>query len=211
MSLRDPEHLLALCRREIAEYAAGRKAEVDKGRETPEFAALLVQKYGYGMIKTLELLARSEDSANHDGDFARCVDNAVASINPDWAATDRQRWAAKQVGISMVEDNSTVLNLVGRQGLIAAESGCLAAPFKVFGEKDQFTRFAASPPGKSMSLFLGNFPEGTSPESVRVIDVGRDYRHKWRHLAPKNLKKKIMRRARNRARYLRRMKLLKGV
>lgn len=60
----------------------------------------------YGMLKAIELLARSEGSHRLDGDLGGCVDDAVASINPDWATTDRRRWAAKRVGIEFQEQQN---------------------------------------------------------------------------------------------------------
>lgn len=88
--------LIDRCKRELADYASGRKAEVDKGRETPEFAALLVQKFGNGMLAVLKHLADVEDTPSVG---ALDVDEAVASINPEWAAADQRRWAANRVGL----------------------------------------------------------------------------------------------------------------
>ena len=98
------ERLLERCNRDLTEYAAGRKAEVEKGRETPEFAALLVQKYGYGMAKTLSLLTDVEEIPKIDKVLA--VDEAVASINPDWQESDKKRWGCKTVGLQDVKNSN---------------------------------------------------------------------------------------------------------
>lgn len=92
------QRLLSLCQQDLADYAANRKAEVDKGRETPELAGLLVQKYGYGMNQVLAHLAEVENTGRIG---SVDVDAAAAIINPEWAEFDKKRWAAKQVGISM--------------------------------------------------------------------------------------------------------------
>jgi hypothetical protein len=100
--LTDPARFVKLCKEDLAKYAAGRKQEVGRGRETPEFAALLVQKYGYGMMQTIELIFKLEQCECDEKffiNYEKYVDNAVASINPQWEATDRRRRAAAKVGI----------------------------------------------------------------------------------------------------------------
>lgn len=91
------QYLLEKCSRDLAEYAEGRQIEVNKGRETPELAALLVQKYGYGMLAVLNHLSEVEDGPRIGGDLN--VDGAVASINPDWRESDKRRWESKTVGL----------------------------------------------------------------------------------------------------------------
>lgn len=91
------QYLLDKCSRDLAEYAEGRQIAVNTGRETPELAALLVQKYGYGMLAVLNHLAEVEDGPRIGDDLN--VDSAVASINPDWRDSDKRRWASKSVGL----------------------------------------------------------------------------------------------------------------
>ena len=41
---------------EIEHYAAGRKSDVARNAETPGLASLMVEKYGYGIVKVAQLL-----------------------------------------------------------------------------------------------------------------------------------------------------------
>ncbi|WP_263356648.1 hypothetical protein [Acidicapsa ligni] len=73
---------------EIRQYAEGRRKDVARGAETPELAALLVQKYGYGVLKGVRIaLGRA---ISHD-----VLDEEVAKIDPDWREHMHQRWAAR--------------------------------------------------------------------------------------------------------------------
>lgn len=119
------QRLLDLCRRDLADYAASRKTEVDKGRETPELAGLLVQKYGYGMLKVLELLSRTEETPRLDTKECLDVDAAVATINPDWAEFNKRRWAAEQVGIYCEKPYSKPVKYVYKTSVIVTFAGCI--------------------------------------------------------------------------------------
>ncbi len=65
----DPETAQLFQQRLIEEfrgYAHSRKNDVARGAETPALAALLVEKYGYGMVKAAQLLDfdRKPDGGN---------------------------------------------------------------------------------------------------------------------------------------------------
>ena len=96
------KRLIERCQHDLKGYAEARRKEVEKGRETPEFAALLVQKYGYGMWAVLNHLTETEDIPRIDGLLD--VDGAVASINPEWKAFDNKRWSAINVGVELIND-----------------------------------------------------------------------------------------------------------
>jgi len=87
---------------EINSYAARRKQEVDRGRATPELAALLVQEYGYGLVKALELFSEAENCHIAFTNFTVHVDAAVASIDPGWQESAKRRWEAKRVGLELI-------------------------------------------------------------------------------------------------------------
>lgn len=88
-------HLLAL----IADYAAGRRQDVARGRETPELAALLVQKYGYGLCAAVKVLC--DETPGVAQAILAAIDAAVAALDPAWAEHARQRWAARPAGLTL--------------------------------------------------------------------------------------------------------------
>lgn len=61
----------------IREFAQGCKADVERGAETPGLASLMVEKYGYGLMKAADVLA-VEDSHLLTAE----VDRLVAEIDP---------------------------------------------------------------------------------------------------------------------------------
>lgn len=79
---------------EIEEYAKSRLANVARGAETPELAALLVDKYGSGMARALAI-------AGIDSGIQAATDRLVREIDPEFNAHCRARWAARpaQLGV----------------------------------------------------------------------------------------------------------------
>lgn len=71
------------------EYASHRQADVLKGLETPELAALLVQKYGQGMIDAIETIFPDSMPLQ---DFQETIDRWVSSIDPNWRSNMQLRW-----------------------------------------------------------------------------------------------------------------------
>ena len=76
--------------RQVKEYANGRAKDVARGAETPQLAALLVQKYGLGVI---DAVATVYDSPRTADPIAKVVDEETAKIDPDWREHAQQRWA----------------------------------------------------------------------------------------------------------------------
>ena len=72
-------------------YAQNRQKDVHQGRETAELAALLVQKYGYGMVDTARELLGDEVATP----LLATVNAAVAALDPAWQQHARLRWAAR--------------------------------------------------------------------------------------------------------------------
>jgi hypothetical protein len=79
----------------IREYAAGRAKDVARGAETPWLAALLLQKYGHGLLQGARIaLGCSAFSAT-------VLDEETAKIDPEWKEHTKQRWEARPAGISV--------------------------------------------------------------------------------------------------------------
>ncbi len=82
--------------RKLADYAQGRKSDVARGAETPHLAALLLQKYGYGLCDAFgEVFGRGELGPTYAD-----VDHAVEEIDPDWRENGKKRWAGRPADIS---------------------------------------------------------------------------------------------------------------
>lgn len=71
-----PEHIEALLIDEVREYPAGRQRDVERGAETPRLAALLLEKYGAGMV-------RATSVAGLRAPLQAEVDRLAADIDPD--------------------------------------------------------------------------------------------------------------------------------
>ncbi|SRR6266700_259596 len=78
---------------EFRDYVQSRRNDVARGAETPELAALIAEKYGYGLAKAAQLL--DFDS----GSLMAEVDRLLAEIDPDIVANRKKRWAARPAGL----------------------------------------------------------------------------------------------------------------
>ncbi|WP_321967207.1 hypothetical protein [Burkholderia cepacia] len=91
-------HLLEAIERaaieEIRRYAAGRRENVERGAETRCLAALLVEKYGDGIVKAFEI-------AGFDTALRTEIDHAVREIDPKFEEHRKIRWEAQPAGISI--------------------------------------------------------------------------------------------------------------
>lgn len=86
---------------DLREYAVGRKNDVARGAETPALAALLLEKYGYGLAKAASLLRDASDGHIKPPDVIAEVDALVAEIDPDWKAHRHLRWESRPADISL--------------------------------------------------------------------------------------------------------------
>ncbi len=86
---------------DLREYAAGRKADVARGAETPALAALLLEKYGYGLAKAASLLRDASDGNIKPSEVMAEVDALVAEIDPEWKAHRHLRWESRPADISL--------------------------------------------------------------------------------------------------------------
>jgi len=77
---------------QVRQYAAGRASDVSRGAETPRLAALLVQKYGRGVV---DAVAAIYDTPRAADTISKVVDEETAKIDPLWRDHDRDRWTAR--------------------------------------------------------------------------------------------------------------------
>ncbi|MEO9332761.1 MULTISPECIES: hypothetical protein [Gammaproteobacteria] len=75
---------------QVKDYANGRAKDVARGAETPRLAALLVQKYGRGVV---DAIATAFDDPRAADPISRVVDDETARLDPLWREHDRERWA----------------------------------------------------------------------------------------------------------------------
>jgi hypothetical protein len=80
--------------RELRSYAEGRKKDVDRGAETPALAALLVEKYAWGLATAVKLLEFPAQNITAE------ADKLVAEIDPYFSENKRKRWAGRPAGIT---------------------------------------------------------------------------------------------------------------
>ncbi len=78
---------------EFRQEAASRRAAVARGAETPELAATLLEKFGYGLAKAAHV-------AGIVSDLMREVDQTVLEIDPNFEANRKARWASSPAGIT---------------------------------------------------------------------------------------------------------------
>ncbi|ACK98573.1 MULTISPECIES: hypothetical protein [Bacillus cereus group] len=83
--------------KKIREYANGRRNDVARGAETPRLAALLLQKYGIGMIDAVSTIYESPRVAD---DIFKVLDLETAKIDPNWIEHNKERWKAKPADIT---------------------------------------------------------------------------------------------------------------
>lgn len=88
----DPSIAISLQQRlltELQSYAASRSKYVARGAETPELAALLVEKYGEGMARAARLLEFD------DRELSAELQRLTLQIDPQLVANREKRWAAR--------------------------------------------------------------------------------------------------------------------
>ena len=94
----DEQTAVSLLTEKVREYAQARQQDVARGAERPRLAALLVQKYGRGIVDAVALLY---DSPRVADPISRVIDEETAIIDPDWRENDRLRWAAKPADLAL--------------------------------------------------------------------------------------------------------------
>jgi len=94
LSMEDQSYYRAGIVQELENYAAARRASVLRGAETPELAALLTEKFGYGVAKALFVL-------HFDlGDIYAETNRLVLEIDPTALENRQKRWNARPAGLT---------------------------------------------------------------------------------------------------------------
>lgn len=89
--------------RQVEEYAASKIGDVARGSETPRLAALLMQKYGRGIVDAVALVY---DNPRIADPISKAVDEAISEIDPAWREHDRDRWAGFRSDVTCIERNA---------------------------------------------------------------------------------------------------------
>ena len=76
---------------QIKSYAEVRASAVARGAETPQLAALLIQKYGTGIADAMATIFDDKRAASP---LSHLVDSEVEKLDPQWREHARERWAA---------------------------------------------------------------------------------------------------------------------
>ena len=85
------QRAIELLQAQVRDYARQRAKDVARGAETPRLAALLVQKYGEGVVVF--------DSARSVDPVMSVVDEEVSRIDPLWQEHNRERWAGRPADV----------------------------------------------------------------------------------------------------------------
>jgi len=83
----------ALVRR-VKDYARGRAQNVSRGAETPHLAALLLQKYGMGVIEAVSVIFDTPRAADP---ITQVLDQETAKIDPQWREHNKDGPDAQQI------------------------------------------------------------------------------------------------------------------
>lgn len=81
----------------VKEYADGRAKDVERGAETPRLAALLLQKYGRGVIEAVSLIFDTPRAADP---ISKVLDEETTRIDPQWRKHNRRRWEARPADLT---------------------------------------------------------------------------------------------------------------
>jgi len=92
------EHIRFVLERELKEYARCRQNDVDRGAETQDLSAVLLEKYGEGLTKSLRLIFEAMDL--REPELKVSLDELVQSIDPEWKSNKKKRWEARPASIN---------------------------------------------------------------------------------------------------------------
>ena len=94
------ERLLA----ELRRYAGSRLKDVARGAETRALAGLLVEKYGYGLAKALNVV--EEMQGRPPSDLGRLIEQVVLDVDPDAVLHRRRRWDTRPADLALAGDDA---------------------------------------------------------------------------------------------------------
>ncbi|HEY8095830.1 MAG TPA: hypothetical protein VIE65_07000 [Methylobacter sp.] len=82
---------------ELHSCAEGRKKDVKRGAETRELAALMFEKFGYGMVRAVGIIGLQTKLMQE-------VDKLAREIDPDFDTTKQMRWGSRPAALSFTID-----------------------------------------------------------------------------------------------------------
>jgi len=86
---------------ELQSYAGSRRNDVVRGAETPELAALIVEKYAVGGMAAIKAAVEAFNVPMSVFDeYGRIADQICLEIDPKGAENRKARWAARPAGVS---------------------------------------------------------------------------------------------------------------
>lgn len=80
----------------VKDYADGRAKDLARGAETPRLAALLLQKYGRGLIDAVVTIF---DNPRVADPISEALDDETAKIDPQWRKHNQQRWEGRPADV----------------------------------------------------------------------------------------------------------------
>ncbi len=98
MSMMTEDRLIESMTELVREHARARAKDVARGAETPRLAALMLQKYGAGIV---DAAATILDSAGAVRPISEVLDIEVARLDPLWRENNTARWAAKPADLAI--------------------------------------------------------------------------------------------------------------
>ena len=87
------ESITVTAEAEIRNYIQGRKSDVQRGAETPELAAMLIEKYAAGFAAALRI-------AGIKNNIIGIADQACQTIDPQFKEHRQARWAARPAALT---------------------------------------------------------------------------------------------------------------
>lgn len=82
----------------MKDYAKSRANDVARGAETPRLAALLLQKYGRGVVDAVAVMLDNPRAADPIGNI---LDEETSKIDPHFQEHDAERWAGRPADITI--------------------------------------------------------------------------------------------------------------
>lgn len=92
---------------EIRRYANGRRTDIARGAETPALAFLMVEKFGYGLMKAADVLGVADSHL-----LTAEVDRLVNEIDPQQRKHQQYRWESRPAGLSVTDADGTNVRTV---------------------------------------------------------------------------------------------------
>lgn len=92
---------------ELRLYANGRKTDIARGAESPALAGLMVEKYGYGLMKAADVMGVADVHL-----LTAEVDRLVNEIDPQHRKHQQYRWDSRPAGLSVTDADGTNVRTV---------------------------------------------------------------------------------------------------